>query len=137
MPRTDKPCSGLMTEAPTVRVVVGYDGSLAASAAIEIGASLLARAHAWIGLLWTPPFASEALRRRLWRGTAAVNELVDAVEREGAAEANRWPRWAPPSPSPPDGPPRRGSNAPPAAKACSSPSLDFHIGLVHEPPAAG
>jgi nucleotide-binding universal stress UspA family protein len=78
-----------MIEMPTARVIVGYDGSLAASAAIEVGASLLPRAHAWIGHLWTPPFASEALRRRLWRGTAAVNEFIDTIEREGAAEASR------------------------------------------------
>jgi nucleotide-binding universal stress UspA family protein len=81
--------AGSMTEMPAARVIVGYDGSLSASAAIEVGASLIPRAHAWIGHLWTPPFASEALRRRLWRGTAAVNEFVDAIEREGAGEANR------------------------------------------------
>jgi nucleotide-binding universal stress UspA family protein len=68
---------------------VGYDGSLSASAAVEVGAALIPRAQVWIGHLWTPPFASEALRRRLWRGTAAVNAFVDAIEREGAAEANR------------------------------------------------
>jgi nucleotide-binding universal stress UspA family protein len=89
MTGTVQPSSGSVTEMPTARVIVGYDGSLSASAAIEVGASLIPRAHAWIGHLWTPPFASEALRRRLWKGTAAVNEFVDAVEREGAGEANR------------------------------------------------
>jgi hypothetical protein len=57
--------AGSMTEMPAARVIVGYDGSLSASAAIEVGASLIPRADAWIGHLWTPPFASEALRRRL------------------------------------------------------------------------
>ena len=86
---TVQPSSGLITEMPTARVLVGYDGSPSASAAIDVAASLIPRAHAWIGHLWTPPFASEALRRRLWKGTAAVNEFVDAIEREGAGEANR------------------------------------------------
>ncbi|HET6532064.1 MAG TPA: universal stress protein [Actinoplanes sp.] len=83
------PNAGPADGRPTARVIVGYDGSLEASAAIEAGASLLPGARAWISHLWTPPFASEALRRRLWRGTAAVNEFIDAIEREGAAEANR------------------------------------------------
>jgi nucleotide-binding universal stress UspA family protein len=78
-----------MTDTSIARVLVGYDGSLSASAAVEVGAALIPRAQVWIGHLWTPPFASEALRRRLWRGTAAVNAFVDAIEREGAAEANR------------------------------------------------
>ena len=89
MTRTDHPNSASTIEMPTARIIVGYDGSLAASAAIEVGASLLPRAQAWIGHLWAPPFASEAMRRRLWRGTSAVNEFIDAIEREGAAEANR------------------------------------------------
>jgi nucleotide-binding universal stress UspA family protein len=89
MTSTEQPISGAMTTRPAPRVLVGYDGSLSAGAAIEVGASLIPKAQAWIGHLWTPPFASEALRRRLWKGTAAVNEFVDAIEREGAAEANR------------------------------------------------
>jgi nucleotide-binding universal stress UspA family protein len=89
MTSTEQTSSASMTELLAARVLVGYDGSLSAGAAIEVGASLIPRAQAWIGHLWTPPFASEALRRRLWKGTAAVNEFVDAIEREGAAEANR------------------------------------------------
>jgi nucleotide-binding universal stress UspA family protein len=89
MTSTTEPSSGPTTEMPSTRVLVGYDGSPSASAAIEIGAALIPRAQAWIGHLWTPPFASEALRRRLWKGHAAINEFVDVIEREGAAEANR------------------------------------------------
>jgi nucleotide-binding universal stress UspA family protein len=81
--------SASTTELPTARLLVGYDGSLSAGAAIDVGATLIPGAQAWIGHLWTSPFASEALRRRLWKGTAAVNDFVDAIEREGAAEANR------------------------------------------------
>jgi nucleotide-binding universal stress UspA family protein len=83
------PSSRSLTDTPAAKVLVGYDGSLPASAAIDVGAALIPRARVWIGHLWTPPFASEALRRRLWKGTAALNEFVDAIEREGAAEANR------------------------------------------------
>jgi nucleotide-binding universal stress UspA family protein len=81
--------NSIMTETPAARVIVGYDGSLSASAAIEVGASLTPGAHAWITHLWTPPFASEAMRQRLWKGTAALNEFVEAIEREGSAEADR------------------------------------------------
>src|SRR5690242_8185259 len=73
----------------TLRVMAGYDGSVAAGAAIEAAASLLPRAHAWIAHLWMPPFADDALRRRLWHGTRRVDEFVEAVEREGGAEADR------------------------------------------------
>ncbi|GGQ84578.1 universal stress protein [Couchioplanes caeruleus subsp. azureus] len=70
-------------------MIIGFDGSPAASAAIEVGARLFPGARAWIAHLWEPPFASETLRRRLWSGTANVDEYVDAIEREGAREAER------------------------------------------------
>jgi nucleotide-binding universal stress UspA family protein len=73
----------------TPRIVVGYDGSPAASAAINAGAALFPQARAWIVHLWTPPFANESLRRRLWPGTRNVDAFVDAIEREGEAEAER------------------------------------------------
>jgi nucleotide-binding universal stress UspA family protein/effector-binding domain-containing protein len=75
-----------MTE---LRVMAGYDGSIAAGAAIEVAAGLLPRAHAWITYLWVPPFADEAMRRRLWHGTSRIDDYVAAVEREGGAEAAR------------------------------------------------
>jgi nucleotide-binding universal stress UspA family protein len=71
------------------RIVVGYDGSVPAGAAVEVAARLVPDADASITYLWTPPFASEQLRRRLWTGTAGLNEFVDAIEREGEAEARR------------------------------------------------
>jgi nucleotide-binding universal stress UspA family protein len=77
-------------EAPMpIRVLMGYDGSPAASAAIEAGAQLFPQARVWIAHLWTPPFASNGLRHRLWSGTSRVDEFVAAVEREGEREANR------------------------------------------------
>jgi nucleotide-binding universal stress UspA family protein len=70
-----------------IRVLIGYDGSPSANAAIDAGGVLLAGAHASVAHLWTPPFASTALRGRLWSGTSHVNEFVAAVEREGEREA--------------------------------------------------
>ncbi|MEU7869993.1 universal stress protein [Dactylosporangium sp. NPDC049140] len=76
--------------APTnVRVILGYDGSRAATTAIDVGAALFPGARAWIAHLWTPPFASEGMRRRLWRGAAHIDDFVAAIEREGRWEAGR------------------------------------------------
>lgn len=72
-----------------LRVLAGYDGSLPAGAAIEVGGVLLPSAHAWITHLWTPPFADEAIRRRLRMRVGGLNDLVAAIDREGAAEAER------------------------------------------------
>jgi len=77
------------TAAEQVRIIVGYDGSPPASAAIDAGTALFPGAHAWITNLWTPPFASEPLRRRLWTGSRHIDEFVEAVEREGEREADR------------------------------------------------
>ncbi|SNY59123.1 universal stress protein [Paractinoplanes atraurantiacus] len=70
-------------------ILLGYEGSVPAGAAIEVAARLLPGAHARVAYVWTPPFASEALRRRLWHRTAGVDEFVAAVEREGESEARR------------------------------------------------
>ncbi|WUF93767.1 universal stress protein [Micromonospora aurantiaca] len=78
-----------MSDVHSRQVMVGYDGSPAASAAIEAGALLFPGAHAWIGHLWTPPFASEELRKRLWTGKRNINAFVEAIEREGGREADR------------------------------------------------
>ncbi len=74
---------------PRVGVVVGYDGSPQAAEAIETAAALFPGAHAWITYLWSPPFASDAVRRRLWERAADVNDLIALVEREGELEARR------------------------------------------------
>ncbi len=70
-------------------VLVAYDGSPPSVAAIEIGATLLPSARATVLHLWTPPFASEPLRRRLRERAKTAEQLVDLLEREGAAEAQR------------------------------------------------
>ena len=78
-----------MNAKSTARVLVGYDGSPAAGTAIDAAARLLPAAHAWITHMWVPPFANEAMRRRLWTGNGTLNQFVAAIEREGAAEAGR------------------------------------------------
>jgi nucleotide-binding universal stress UspA family protein len=78
-----------MAGSTRVRVMVGYDGSVAAGCAIEDAAMLVPVAHAWITHLWVPPFGNEALRRRLWRGTSMLDDFVVAIEREGECEAHR------------------------------------------------
>ncbi|OBB57329.1 universal stress protein [Mycobacterium sp. 852013-51886_SCH5428379] len=70
-------------------VIIGYDGSPAATAAIDVGAQLLPQAHAWVTQLWTPPFASEALRRRLRATARSAGDLVERTEAEGEREAQR------------------------------------------------
>jgi hypothetical protein len=47
-----------MNTTSSARVIVGYDGSLAAATAIETGAALLPGAHVWI----TPRAGAAALR---------------------------------------------------------------------------
>ncbi|PQE00614.1 universal stress protein [Mycobacterium sp. EPG1] len=69
-------------------VMVGYDGSPAACAALNAAAVLFPDAHAWITHIWTPPFASTKLRRRLRTAAASADELVELIEREGAREAD-------------------------------------------------
>lgn len=72
-----------------MRVLVAYDGSPAAVAAIEVGARLLPSAQAAVVYLWTPPFASTPLRQRLSSVAGTASEFVELLEREGHAEADR------------------------------------------------
>ena len=88
-----------------VNAVVGYDGSPTASAAIDAGALLFPQAHAWLTYLWTPPFASERLRRRLRADARNVNELIEMIEREGEEKLKGWWREGLRWPAPPVGMP--------------------------------
>jgi len=72
-----------------MRVLLGYDGSPAAAAAIEAAAQLLPGAYSWITYLWVPPFTGEQVRRRLRERIGNVNDLIEAVEREGRFEAQQ------------------------------------------------
>lgn len=69
--------------------LVAFDGSPAAAEAIDIGARLLPAFTARIAYVWTPPFASAEVRRRLLRRARNLDELIVLVEREGASEAER------------------------------------------------
>ena len=71
------------------RALVGFDGSIAAAAAIEAAALLLPDVHGWITYLWVPPFTGDRVSRRLREQYGNVNDLIEAVEREGAFEAQR------------------------------------------------
>lgn len=71
------------------RVLVGYDGSPAAAEAITVGAALLPAATAWIAYLWSPPFSSPELFAHLRRRARNLDELIELVEAEGGAEAQR------------------------------------------------
>jgi len=71
------------------RALVGFDGSVAAAAAVEAAGLLLPDVHGWITYLWVPPFISDRLRRRMREQFGNVNDLIDAVEREGKFEAQR------------------------------------------------
>ena len=74
---------------PALRVLVGYDGSPSAGDAITVGAAMLPGAAASIAYMWLPPFASPALTQRLRRRARNLDELVDSIEQEGGAEAQR------------------------------------------------
>lgn len=73
----------------TQRVLVGYDGSPAATDAIAAGTQLVPGARGWIAYLWGPPFASERMRRRLWARAHDLDDLMTLMEREGTHEAER------------------------------------------------
>jgi hypothetical protein len=45
--------------------------------------------HGWITYLWVPPFTGDRVGRRLREQYGNVNDLIEAVEREGAFEAQR------------------------------------------------
>jgi nucleotide-binding universal stress UspA family protein len=70
-------------------VIVGYDGSPSAAAAIEVAARLLPGRAAHVVYLWTAPFADAELRKRLWPRARSVDDLIELLEREGGAEAER------------------------------------------------
>jgi nucleotide-binding universal stress UspA family protein len=73
----------------SLQVLAGYDGSPGAANAIEIAAHLVPTAAAQVVHLWEPPFAVPQLRQRLVREADSLERLVDLLETEGQAEADR------------------------------------------------
>lgn len=72
-----------------LRVLAGYDGSPGAANAIELAAHLVPSAAAQVVYLWEPPFAAPQLRHRLVREADTLERLVELLETEGRAEAER------------------------------------------------
>lgn len=70
-------------------LLVGFDGSPSAAGAIDIAARLLPASSARIACLWAPPFTSRELRRALRRRATSLDELMELLEHEGEAEAER------------------------------------------------
>jgi nucleotide-binding universal stress UspA family protein len=71
-----------------VKVLVGFDGSPDATAAIAIGAALFPGAHAHIAHVWMPPFTvhpSPAQRRE----ARTVEGLIGLLEQEGRSRADQ------------------------------------------------
>ncbi len=69
--------------------LVGYDGSIAALAMIQVGAELLPHIDVTVVNLWDPPLRPSALRRRVAAEAGSLAELVDLLEKEGGQEAQR------------------------------------------------
>lgn len=69
-------------------VMVGYDGSPAAAAAINSAAILFPDAHAWVAHVWSPPFGNRRLRRRLRARAHSADDLIELLELEGQREAD-------------------------------------------------
>jgi nucleotide-binding universal stress UspA family protein len=76
-------------EGRCLQVLAGYDGSPGAANAIEIAARLVPSAAAQVVYLWEPPFAVPQLRQRLVREADSLERLIDLLEAEGRAEADR------------------------------------------------
>jgi nucleotide-binding universal stress UspA family protein len=73
----------------TLSVVIGYDGSHAATGTLDVAGRLFPGARACVVHIWMPPFATEALRRRLRATAGNADELGELTEREGRREAER------------------------------------------------
>ncbi|MEU4159260.1 universal stress protein [Actinoplanes sp. NPDC026670] len=83
--RRGRPVSG----SESLQVLVAYDGSPPANAAIEVAARLFPNVSASIAYLWTAPYANDEVRSRLWKRNGDLDGLVAAIEREGEQDAVR------------------------------------------------
>ena len=71
------------------RALIGHDGSPSAVNAVEVAVRLVPEADATVVHLWHPPFASAELRQRLVSRAQTLDELMDLIQQEGRAEAQR------------------------------------------------
>ncbi|MEJ2863802.1 universal stress protein [Actinomycetospora flava] len=72
---------------PVGDLLVGYDGSRDASAAIATGARLLPGRTARVVHVWAPPWADSALRHRVRRHASTLDQLTELMEHEGGEAA--------------------------------------------------
>jgi nucleotide-binding universal stress UspA family protein len=70
-------------------VIVGYDATPAAFAALDAAARLLPNSRAWITYLWTPLLADDNLRRRLRTTEPDLDGFLQSLERESEWRAAR------------------------------------------------
>lgn len=75
--------------APRRRVLLGYDGSLGALEAIQVGALLLPHFPITLMLLWDPALRPSSVRTRLAAQAGSPAELINLLEQEGTQEARR------------------------------------------------
>jgi nucleotide-binding universal stress UspA family protein len=78
-----------MNTPSVTQIIVGYDDSPPASAALDAAARLIPHAHAWITHLWTPLLADDNLRRRLRTAELDLDAFLPALERESEWRATR------------------------------------------------
>lgn len=71
------------------RLLVGYDGSLASASAALWAVQMLPSARVDVLHLWQPPYDSPVLREQLRGEAASAADLEQALEAEGAAQA-QW-----------------------------------------------
>ena len=71
------------------RVLVGFDASRSAMDAVGVAARLIPGASATVVHLWNMPVASPELRQRLAGRAQTVERLIELLEQEGSAEAER------------------------------------------------
>ena len=71
---------------PPPTVLVGFDGSPDAAAAIEVGALLFADAAASIAHVWAPPFTAHP-SPELLRRAGSVDGLTELLDQQGRARA--------------------------------------------------
>lgn len=72
-----------------MKILLGYDGSLAANSAVKAASLLFPVAEATVAHLSTPPFGSKGLRARLRHAAENVNDLITLVDDESQHESER------------------------------------------------
>lgn len=72
-----------------LKILLGFDGSQAASTAIEVATELFPNAAATLLYFWTSPIGDPAVPGRFTTRARSLDELIEIAEREGAERADR------------------------------------------------